>query len=284
MRTFFWPAILIGLGVSACGDDTDDTAAETTTQAVTIDFAGKVGSAEFSCADTYDLGTTAIPSQVSDFKLFVSGVELLKADGTAVPITLKNDGKWQDDFVTLLDFEDGTNACANGNADLNFSVKGEVAKGEYTGLRFKLGVPFEQNHLDAATAPAPMNLVSMFWGWQGGYKFLRVDGKANDAGFRVHLGSTGCVMGADDAIESCSSPNIPVITLNDFDIATDNVVVDVAALFAGVDMAPDVDNNSSVCMSTPDLAACGLVFPTLGLKFGAAEAATQTVFSAATKP
>ncbi len=284
MRTFFKTAILIGLGASACGDDATDTPSETATQAVSIDFAAQVAGADFSCAETYNLGTATTPSQISDFKLYVSGVEMLKADGTAMPVTLENDGKWQDDFVTLLDFEDGTGACANGNSDLNLSVKGEVAKGEYTGVRFKLGVPFEHNHSDAATAPAPLNLVSMFWSWQGGYKFLRIDGKANEGGFRVHLGSTGCVMGADDAIESCANENLPVVTLNDFNVATDRVVVDAAALFAGVDMTPDVDNNSSVCMSTPDHAACNQVFPTLGLKFGTTPAGNQTVFAKANKP
>ncbi len=30
----------------------------------------------------------------------------------------------------------------------------------------------------------------MFWSWQLGYKFLRVD--TADDEFRIHLGSTGC--------------------------------------------------------------------------------------------
>ena len=35
--------------------------------------------------------------------------------------------------------------------------------GEYTGLQFRVGVPPELNHLDAAVAPAPLNDPGLWW-------------------------------------------------------------------------------------------------------------------------
>src|SRR5690606_39726454 len=65
---------------------------------------------------------------------------------------------------------------------------------------------FALNHLDASTAPSPLNFTAMFWSWQSGYKFLRVD-TADDT-FRVHLGSTGCSSpGPSRPPTSCSAPN-----------------------------------------------------------------------------
>ena len=192
---------------------------------------------------------------------------------------LNNDAKWQNGSVALVDFEDGTGSCANGNADVNTAVQGMVAHGDYTGVRLVLGAPFDNNHGDAATAESPLNVTTMFWSWQSGYKFLRVDGKADNGGFRVNLGSTGCMMGANDTVESCTNSNRPVIEFDEFNVESDVVNVDIGKLFEALDMTPDADGNSAVCMSTPDHTPCNQVFPELGLPFGTTAAAAQAVFS-----
>lgn len=272
-------ALAMVMGLAACGGDDDTTPTETKDMAVALSFAGLVNGADFSCANTYNLGTAATPSQISEFKLYVSKVELLKADGTAQLVMLDNDGKWQDGDVALLDFEDGTGACANGNADLNTVVKGTAPEGEYTGVRFELGVPFERNHADAAVAEAPLNITSMFWSWQGGYKFLRVDGKANEGGFRIHLGSTACELGEDDAVTGCGNPNRPSVELADFNVGADTVNVDIGKLFGGLDMTPNAEGMSAVCMADPMHMSCNQVFPVMGLAFGETPAAPQQLFS-----
>lgn len=59
-------------------------------------------------------------------------------------------------------------------------------------LNFTLGVPFESNHANPLKQISPLNISSMFWSWQMGYKFMRIDLSAPDDKFSFHLGSVGC--------------------------------------------------------------------------------------------
>ncbi|PSN19865.1 metallo-mystery pair system four-Cys motif protein [filamentous cyanobacterium CCP5] len=149
--------------------------AQSSPQTVSIQFAAKVGERPFSCSESYLLGTANTQVMPTDFRLYVSEVALIDADGNAVPLELEQDGQWQYQNVALLDFEDRTGACANGTVETRNQVVGTVPAGGYQGLRFTLGVPFDLNHEDATLAPSPLNLTSLWWNWRGGYKFLRVD-------------------------------------------------------------------------------------------------------------
>ena len=143
---------------------------------VAIDFAAYVGESEFICGESYEgVGTEESTITPTDFRFYISDVALIDEDGNAVPLELEQDGKWQYQSTVLLDFEDGTGACDNGTAETNTTVIGTVPEGDYQSLQFTLGVPEQLNHDDAAIAPSPLNLTSMWWNWQGGYKFLRVD-------------------------------------------------------------------------------------------------------------
>lgn len=145
-------------------------------QAITIDFAAYVGDSEFVCGESYDnVGTAASTITPMDFRFYVSDVALIDSNGEAVSLELEQDGKWQYQNTVLLDFEDGTAACDNGTAETNMTIVGTVPAGDYQSLQFTMGVPKNLNHDDAAIAPSPLNLTSMWWNWQGGYKFLRAD-------------------------------------------------------------------------------------------------------------
>ena len=237
-----------------------------------------------------------------DFRMYVNGVELLKANGEAVPMTLEQDGRWQHQTLALLDFEDKTGDCESGTAETRFAVTGTVPKGAYTGVRFKLGVPFEMNHQDASQAPSPLNLTSMFWVWRFGYKFARIDFATTGIpqGYFIHLGSTGCtgvaatkaaeadeahgemhvhhVGHADDAGDAgeesnttaplaCSAPNQGTITLNNFNPATDTVVADLGELLKETDVDVNMPDTASGCMSGADDSDCQRILPALGVPF-----------------
>jgi len=58
---------------------------------------------------------------------------------------------------------------------MNSTLTGTAPQGDYTGISFEVGVPFELNHADPTLAAPPMNLTSMFWNWRAGYRFMRVD-------------------------------------------------------------------------------------------------------------
>lgn len=152
------------------------------TQDITLQFQAQVGELPFNCDATYsDLGTANNTIAATDFRFYVSEVALITAEGTVIPVTLTQDGRWQHENVALLDFEDKTGACANGTTETNTQIVGTVPAGDYQGLVFTLGVPFDLNHEDATLAPSPLNLTSMWWNWRGGYKFLRLDLAVADA-------------------------------------------------------------------------------------------------------
>ena len=150
--------------------------AQSDTKEVKIDFEAWVGDREFACGESYDeVGAAETTITPTDFRFYVSDVALIDEEGNAVPLELEQDGKWQYQNVALLDFEDGTSGCDNGTAEMRTMVVGTVPEGDYQSLQFTMGVPEQLNHEDAAIAASPLNLTSMWWNWQGGYKFLRVE-------------------------------------------------------------------------------------------------------------
>lgn len=149
-------------------------------QHVSVKFSAVVGDQAFACGKSYDgIGITQSSITPSDFRFYVSEVELLDTNGNAVPLVLDQDSVWQYKNLALLDFENGSGPCRNGNSGLHTAVTGSVPKGKYRGVRFTLGVPFELNHGDPTIAPSPLNFTSMFWVWQVGYRFVKIDMATN---------------------------------------------------------------------------------------------------------
>lgn len=121
---------------------------------------------------------------------------------------------------TVFTLENGAVALVNLNPDANKNtVTGRVNKQVFTGVEFKLGVPFQLNHADPLTANPPLNDGTLFWAWQQGYKFLRFDFMNGESGHSFHLGSTGCESAS--AIrppeKPCAQPNIVKVALRGFD-------------------------------------------------------------------
>jgi uncharacterized repeat protein (TIGR04052 family) len=247
-------------------------AAEPATRKVSINFRAMVGAERFACGKSYSgIGVTNTTITPSDFGMFVYDVKLVTADGKQVPVALDQDGKYQSESVALLDFEDGTGACSNGNAELHTAVTGTVPEGRYVGVTFTIGVPFERNHLDLAASPSPLSLTRMFWAWNSGHKFARFDAKsASGKSWVLHLGSTGCAPTgvATASPASCAQENRVVVTLPKFDADREVVIADAAVLFSG-NGNPAADENQ-VCMSSPKSAACAPMFARLGLPFNGA--------------
>ncbi len=272
-------------GDSGTMDSATDSAADTSTDMpVTLQFAARVGSEDFGCGTTYSgLGTTSAEATGGDFRFYVSDVRLVTSTDDEVPVALTPDGMFQSADVSLLDFEDGTSACMSGNSALNSEVVGTVAPGEYTGVRFVVGVPFELNHVDVATAETPLNITSMFWNWQGGYKFLRIDLVVGSGGYNMHLGSTMCTSGAptEPPTAECMRPNRMEVSLDGFDIDTSVIVADLAELVSDADLTANTMGTPPGCQSFPtDETDCLPVFPKLGLDYatGVAGSTAQSFF------
>ena len=267
-------SLVIMLALAGCGGGNDP-------EPLAVRFAATVGGEAFECGASYDgVGSSASTFTASGLRFYLHDVELRKADGSYTAVELDNDGMWQDGTVALLDFEDGTSTCADaGNAATNVQISGIADVADVTGLRFTLGVPFDANHQDAALAQAPLNLTSMFWNWQGGYKFIRAEGAtAGLPAWRFHLGSTGCDGDVTGGVTECANENRAVIEI-DYQVGQ-RVVVDVAALLSGVDLETNVMDTPPGCMSGPVDTDCAPYFTNLGLPFGGATGETSAIFSA----
>lgn len=246
---------------------------------VSIEFQGMVGDQTFVCGNQYEgLGLSNDTIIPSDLRLYLSNVRLIDDKGRETPVALTQDGIWQLEDIVLLDFENKVAPCNLGTVQTNSTVRGTVPPGTYTGIRFSLGVPFRFNHGDASTAPSPLTLTAMFWSWQAGYKFLRID-EALDT-VRVHLGSTGCVALTPTTVSHCERPNIGEVYLPDFDPATDIIAVDLKALLADSDLQVNQPDTPPGCMSTPEDSDCAPILQNLGVNFsnGMPDPSRQTFF------
>lgn len=281
----------VALMCICCAISVGGSARAETAMPVHIQFAAQVGGEAFACGRSFkNIGTTSSTITPTDFRFFVSDVSLLRDDGTAVPVTLDQDGTWQYRNLALLDFEDGTGPCRNGNAAMNTEIRGVAPKGNYVGVRFTLGVPFELNHGDPTLAPSPLNITSMFWVWKAGYRFLKIDmatsgqpdkrleyaagnaavDKERSVGFPVHIGSAGCVSASmTSPPTSCKYPNRATVSLDHFALGHSVVVADLAALLKGSDVDVNAPNTAPGCMSEPADPDCVGVMQALGISGGA---------------
>jgi uncharacterized repeat protein (TIGR04052 family) len=247
-------------------------AAPAPAQHVTLRFAATAGEVPVACdARISGVGARASTIVPEDLRFYVSDVRLVAADGAETPLALDEDHAWQSQGVALLSW------CADGRADLHDTVTGTAPAGDYRGVRFSLGVPDRLNHADATIAQAPLNVTGMFWSWQDGYKFLRLEmrtygaGDAKPSAWLVHLGSTACTN--DAGTTRCARPNRPAVALSNFDWRKNLIDLDLQRLLASTDVAA----HGSGCMMD-SREQCAGVLATLGLREDAPGSGAQSVF------
>lgn len=245
---------------------------------ISLIFRAQLGQEPFACGAEYpDQGLSGTTVTPRDFRFYVSDLRLVTVYGEEVPVAIAERSPFQASGVALLDFEDGTEGCADGNAALNGRITGSVATDEYVGVVFSLSVPPELNHGNPATAPAPLQAGGMTWGWLMGYRFLvgelaQVDGTGIGL---FHLGSTGCdnSLAAEGGaggeggaspdygsppLVACDHPNRAEIRLEDFDVEADVIVADLGAVFSEIDLTA-----MAMCHGMGE--ACPPLFSAVGL-------------------
>jgi uncharacterized repeat protein (TIGR04052 family) len=243
---------------------------------VTVKFAAKVNDHPFTCGETYSKVGKAITDtyKVTDFRFYIHNIALIRQhDREKVPLELAQDGQWQYQNVAMLDFENG---CLNGTPQINTQVVGSLPKDNnfYDGICFTLGIPFNLNHINDATAHAPINMSGMLWSWTTGRKFVRIDGVGDPTGLNqsyvVHLGSTGCVDSDKSRGEPdgpCKYPNTPEICFERFDVAKDIVIADAGALLLDANVAYNTPQTAAGCMSGNNDPECIDIMPKFGIDF-----------------
>lgn len=259
--------------LQACGGDGSSE------KKFTVRFSPQVGEQSASCNASYpNIGKTGTTIELQDFKMYVRDVTLVRANGEKHPLKLDQDGTWQRDAIALLDFEDGTGTCGTGSPGTNLAVVGRAPDfNDYTGLEFKLGLPEERNHLNGPIEPPPLNTPGMWWSWLGGYKFLKLEVRTTrNATWFFHLGASGCTGSTAEGYD-CAASNQSTVALSGFNPEDNQVVLDLAALYAGSDLDHAVDAKTDTiagCMSSLSDPECPALFSQVGL---AADGSPQAV-------
>lgn len=290
LRILSLPASLLLL--AACSSGGEDTV----TRSVSVDFSAEANNVPITC-DTQltGLGTQNTNAAVNDFRFYIHDLALLDAGGSTYTVSLE-DSNWHFQNVALVDFTDKDSTCAGAAKDTHTRITGTVNATEatvFTGLRFTLGVPSDLNHADRASASSPLDITSLHWNWQNGYKHARLDvapvggiSRPSDnsysaSSWNFHLGSTDCVgtpqLGED---VTCGRPNRPLITLNNFDWQSDTVLLDYGELVDNSNLTQDV-GGAPGCMSGETDPECAALFNALGMDVSSGSmsgALTQTVF------
>lgn len=291
--TSFWAGLALVSLLAGCAAPGGQPVSETM---VPLRFAAEINGQPFECGRSYSgIGVTGSTITPTDWRMYVSNVRLVDANGRETAARLEQDGQWQHGDVALLDFENGSGPCRNGTAGMRDVVRVIAPAGQYRGVRFTLGVPFELNHADPTVAPAPLNLTAMFWNWQGGYKFVKFDtattglaraaeapaahGAAQASGFSVHLGSTVCAAASPvQKPSACQNPNRVEVVLPVFDPARQVIVADMGRVLGGANVDVNAPRSAPGCMSFPGDADCPPVMAAFGLPYGAGQAASAQVF------
>ena len=246
---------------------------------VAIEFDARVNGETFACGQSYSgIGSTNAIIEPADCRMYIQDLSLVDDGGREVALALEQDGIWQTQNVALLDFENATGRCsARGTLATNRIIRGTIPAARYERLRFWMGVPEDLNHADAATAPSPLNVTTLFWSWNAGYKFIRYDNivEETDGEFRVHIGSTLCEGdGRGEAV--CANSNRVLVDIP-FEPGADRVLINLASFFVGT----DVEQNSGApgCMSDAGDPECVGVFARAGLPYGDAPGGEQQIFT-----
>jgi len=185
------------------------------------------------------------------FLFFISNIEAQTGVGNWIKPELLS-SKFQTKTIALV----GEKCGEESHWQLNYSSDTDISK--WQKLRFTIGVPFKVNHLNPLTQESPLNLPTMFWGWQKGHKFLRLELVNEQDTWLYHLGSVGC-----KAASPLRAPSAPCLYDNKFTFEVDLthskyntkedkvIVFDVEKLVSGLTL-----DGVSSCQSSPKNESC----------------------------
>lgn len=170
--------LLLSLSVlaflSACDDNSSGSDSDDHTHShVVLNISGAFGSSALTLNTPYytSSGDTV---QFTTLKFYVSEIALIDSFGVEHPIG----------SIHMADL-----SSADYTADGKVTLELEATPGFYRGLKFNVGVPFADNHKDAATQNAPLGASSgMYWSWNPGYIFHMIEGKTDSAGKSINFG------------------------------------------------------------------------------------------------
>ncbi|MBA6389542.1 metallo-mystery pair system four-Cys motif protein [Colwellia sp. BRX10-3] len=218
------------------------------------------------CQIPFDTGEVNKTWFIEQFQFFISDVQLGSDKTGWQKLNLAQNPFQAHDTVLLgtncPSVKQQTGSIKNSNWIIELEPISGASINENSAIRFTLGVPFKVNHLNPISQKSPLNLPSMFWVWQTGHKFMRLELATNNEQWLFHLGSTGCksasVMRAPE--QGCRYPNTFYFDLPIAKGEGNQLVLnlDLAALLKNVDLTA-----SSSCQSEQDQDSCQQLFKNL---------------------
>jgi len=183
-KYFLSAAVLVAF--MSCSSDDDNPVANN----VTLEFNNTFGDAPIVLGDATSSAATVNTSdagQVHHFqevKYVVSNIRLIKADGTEIPYNVN-------------DLDNGATVVNQSNPETLSYILSDIPVGDYTEIKFGLGVRSDLNTLDQVSFPefyanAGSNDTEMHWEWGTGYRFTKIEGfyDTDNKELSFHSGST----------------------------------------------------------------------------------------------
>jgi hypothetical protein len=179
-------------------DTTKPQAIDTISPIVTFDFIAKVNNTPFIANSQWYTNSSSDSFTVSKFNYYISNVKLKRADGSFFA---------EQESYHLIKHVDGATTFSFTN----------IPQGNYTSIEFLIGVDSLRNVSGAQTGALDV-ANNMFWEWNSGYIFFKLEGLFNSltqsqkAGYAIHIGG---FKGRYSCLQKCSfNLSSPLIAKN----------------------------------------------------------------------
>lgn len=267
------PVFVFALAAHAAGCDD-------TPRPVTLRFTAEIGGAPLACGRTYaGVGTTAATVEPTDARMYVHAPQLITAAGGLVPLALDDD-RSQDAEVGLLDFRADGGRCTTDDVVPHAALTGRAPADDYRGVRFEVGLPRALDDRAVHGGAAPFDRAGLWRGDLPRYYFARFTvATSASASYGLWLGASGCDR-APGGGATCAVDNVTTVVLFG-DVDRDAVVLDLARLWADVDLTrdPDPADPSAGCQVAAGDPECPPVLARLGLAPSGRPTGAQDAFT-----
>lgn len=145
----------------------------------------------------------------TQLQFFISDIQAKNNAGEWQNLPLKKSVFQSNNSVLLGEHCDESDTQKPNSTNWQLVLADNTNLNNFSHIRITLGLPFKVNHLNPLTQDSPLNIPSMFWSWQGGHKFLRLELLSASDHWLFHLGSVGCKAASPmrAPLQECLHPN-----------------------------------------------------------------------------
>jgi hypothetical protein len=175
MKKIFLSLAILAFFANGCKEESNSVTPPPTSTDESVSFKIRIEGAFGSTPFVLNQAFTTVSGDTVRFaiaRFYLSELSLVDTLGRAIPVRVLDTASTatiDNQTISLLDYIN----AQNGTFELELRAK----PGLYRGMKFRIGVPFDLNHRDASILPKPLNVdQGMFWSWNSGYIFHRLEG------------------------------------------------------------------------------------------------------------